>query len=147
MNKSEYNQKRSFAIRLFGMIMIVVSAFVLVFNPLQIAHEKNHATSFVTGRVVSIDGDNVKVYYTLPGEAEGWLVTMHGEGWAKGDEVRVFYNPDDLSEKYIEGFEENPWDDVMLAISGLALGLCALFIPKASKKSAAVNEIIDLVDR
>ena len=148
MTKSEYNSKRSFAIRLFGIAMIIVSLFVLITAPSAVLHEQKHTTEYVMGEVTAVDGDEIKIYYILPGEDEGWLVTKHGEGWSKGDEVRVYYNPDDLSEKYIEGFDEqSPWGYVALGIGGLALGLIALVVASAAKKSKGLNEVLDMVDR
>lgn len=84
----------------------------------------------------------------LPGgEDEGWLVTKRGSGWSKYDEIRVNYNPNDLAEKYIEGFEESPWSDVGVGAVGLVLRIGALLAAKASKTSDTVNDIIDTVDR
>ena len=148
MTKSEYNSKRSFAIRLFGIAMIIVSLFVLITAPSAVVHEKKHATEYVMGEVKAVDGDEIKIYYILPGEDEGWLVTKHGEGWSKGDEVRVYYNPDDLGEKYIEGFdEENPWGYVAFGIGGLVLGAVMLILSRVARKSKGLNEILDIVDR
>lgn len=147
MTKSNYRNKRAFAIRLFGIAMLVVSIFNLTFTPVTLIHEKNHSTEFVTGEVISVDGEEVKIYYILPGEDEGWLVTKQGTGWEKGDEVRVFYNPDDLSEKYIEGFEESPWSYVLLGFIGIAIGTAAIIVSRLAKKNDAVNEAIDMFDR
>lgn len=147
MTRSEYNSKRTFAIRLFGIVSIALAVFVLVFVPTQTIMEKKRATAYVTGQVVSVDGTKLQIWYILPGEDEGWLVTKEGEGWEKGDEVRVFYDPDDTSVKYIEGFEDDPWGSVGVGIAGLAMGAGALIAARASRKSRAVNDLLDIVDR
>ena len=144
---NEYRKKRSFAIHLFGIFMIAVSVLLLLVGPISTLHERKHATAYVTGEVVSVKEDELKIYYTLPGEDEGWLVTKKGSGWKKGDQVKVFYNPSNLSEKYIEGFQESPWAYVFLSVFGMAQGIAALFVANASKGSDAINKLIDQIDR
>lgn len=146
MKSSKYRDRRAFALRIFGMAMLVLSAvFTLAVSPLLLLREKNHSTAFVTGRVVSVDGERVKIYYLLPGEDEGWLVTMQGFGWEKDDEVRVFYNPENLSEKYIEGFKDSPWEYGIDGLVGMLVGAGAL-LPAWLAKEGGGHRDADLSD-
>lgn len=148
MTKSEYHGRRSSALRVFGIIMILLSGMLLLYVPYTVLHEQKYSTEYVTGEVTAVDGDKINIYYILPGEDEGWLVTKHGEGWKKGDKVKVFYNPDDLEEKYIEGFdEESPWDSVPLCLGGIVAGVAALLISRRAKTSEGVNKVLDIFDR
>ena len=147
VTKKEYNDKRAFVLRIFGIVMLVLSALLLIVGPVGAIHEQNHCTEYVTGKVVSVKDEEVWIDYSLPGEGEAWLVKMKVAGWKKGDEVRVFYNPEDLSEKYIEGWKESPWAYVPLCLCGAAMGIGALLLARSAKKNETVNNILDVFDR
>lgn len=147
MTKNEYNSKRALALRILGIFMLVNSVLFLIIGPSSDIHERKHCTEYVVGRVVSVEGEAVQISYSLPGEGEDWLVTKHGSGWEKGDQVRVFYNPADLSEKYIEGWEDSPLVSVILGLVGTAVSIGVLFLSRAAKKDAGVNKVFDLFDR
>ena len=147
MTVAEYRNKRARALRIFGFVMLFFSVSLLIVSPRMAIHEKKYCTAWVTGEVVSVEGEDIHIYYELPGEGETWYVTMHGTGWKKGDKVKVFYNPADLSEKYIEGWETSPWEDVPLILFGAAMGIGALYLSKAARKKETVNKVLDVVDR
>jgi hypothetical protein len=144
---AEYRNKRALALRIFGFVMLFFSVSLLIVSPRMAIREKKYCTAWVTGEVVSVEGEDIRIYYELPGEGETWYVTMHGTGWKKDDKVKVFYNPADLSEKYIEGWEASPWEDVPLILFGAAMGIGALYLSKAARKKETVNEVLDVVDR
>ena len=148
MERSKYNKIRAIAIRIFGIFMLLNGLGLAIISPnIRISEERN-CTEFVTGEVTKTEGDTVWIYYELPGEGEIWHVTRGNRGNKKGDELRVFYNPDDLSERYIEGYDEDfPWIDIAIGIGAAAIGIGAIVFSVYAKKSEQLNNVIDVFDQ
>ena len=148
MTKSRYNNIRAAAIRIFGIFMLANGLLLAITAPAMSISQNKNCTEYVLGEVTRVEEDTLWIYYELPGDGEQWHVTRTGEGWEAGDEVRVFYNPADLSEKYIEGFDEGfPWMEIVFGIIGVAIGIGALIVSSIAKKSEKANAVIDVFDQ
>ncbi|MBQ9360686.1 MAG: hypothetical protein IJT96_06590 [Lachnospiraceae bacterium] len=148
MERSKYNKIRAMAIRIFGIFMLFNGIMLAIVAPYERISEEKNCTEFVVGEVTKVEGSTVWIYYELPGEGEIWHVTRGNRGNKKGDELRVFYNPDDLSERYIEGYDEDfPWGDIAIGMVGIAVGIGAIVISVYAKKSEQLNNVIDVLDQ
>ena len=139
--------------RVFGIVMIALGLLVGVFVGLATKHELEHSTAVTVGTVVGEklvkdDGGKtvrkVQISYTLPDGT--WLVLKESD-LEVGAEVNVHYNPDDPTEKVIEGFEESPFGYVLIGLFAAALGAAAVAASALLKKSDNANDVLDLVDR
>ena len=149
MSKEKYNKIRTTAIFVFGVFMLAMGIMLIfVSGPVYANHLQKVCTEYVSGKVTDVKGGDVWFYYEIPGEGEEYYVCVpySGDVLKKGSEVRVFYNPDDWSEKYYENLEESPWIDMIYAIFGIAIGTGSILIAVKSKKNKAVNRVIDVID-
>ena len=153
MTRKEYTGKRAGALRIFGIVMLLLGLFTGIFGGVTTKLEHDHSTAVTVGKVVGIKhttNDNGKtirkaqISYTLPDGS--WLVLVESD-LEVGDEVNVYYNPDDPSEKYIEGYEDSPLYYVGLGLWGVVLGAGAIAVSVLSKKHSAVNDALDLVGK
>ena len=148
MTKREYNSKRAFAIRLFGIIMLINGVSLMLMS-IQDRGELKRCTAVTTATVVAAeekDGARViKISHYLDGD--WWLVTKESDGLEVGNELNVYYNPENEEEKYIEGFRSSSSSYLILGGIGAAAGLAALFFSRVAKVSKGFNEVLDIVDK
>ena len=126
--KIEEENRRAFAVQILGIVMLVVAAFVMIVGPLKLTNRRNRCAEFVEGEVVSVENQDVQIAYALPG-GEARTELRRGTGRTAGETVRVFYNPDDPSEWYIEGFDGSLSDYFLiggvLVLAGVSCMLAA----------------------
>ena len=152
MTRKRYHDIRGNALCIFGFVMLAFGLFTAIFGWISTKNEQERCTATTVGTVVgektaTEGGKTVRkavISYTLPDGP--WRVLVKSD-LEVGEEVTVRYNPDNMEEKYIEGFEDSPLSFVLWGLYGVVFGGAAIAVSVILRKKTSLNDMLDIVDR
>lgn len=127
---------------LCGIILIVV---FLIKNA-NIKKKIERCTSVIDGRVVSVNNAERTIEYTLHGETKYETITVSQMMALKIDShVNIHYNPDNLNDHYVEGYEDSfdiVWLLVLSIIAIVAACLLLLYMSYNREYWGALQHVL-----